>query len=47
VVVVVGGWLWFVKQSCAKEKQGEIRYPYGEDQACPTELNVPKQQGVV
>jgi hypothetical protein len=37
-------WLWFVKKYAKKNPQALIRYPDGEDQACPKELDVPNQQ---
>ena len=38
-------WLKFVKQTCLKrQEKEEIRYPEGDDQTCPKELDAPNQQ---
>jgi hypothetical protein len=43
----VGCWLRYVKKSCTKKKQEELRYPDVEDQICPKETDAPNQQEVV
>ena len=45
LVMVVG--CGFFKESCAKEKEEEIRCPGGDDQICPKELNIPKSTKLV
>jgi epoxyqueuosine reductase QueG len=40
-------WARFDKQSFAKKKQEEIRYPGNEDQTCPGEIDAPNLQKVV
>lgn len=45
--LVVGGWLRFVKLSCAKRQKEEIKHPVREDQTCPKEIDTANHQEVV